>query len=164
MRSPDVTQWRTRTEKRTKDFLFVRIRNGVWGRRGERTVGVAAQEADPTGLALEHHQHGQVADAGRQGGAAADEGAEGHGVQRAVLAVLVRVQLAQRHDEQDRHVHVDDDVEGDERHHRTLLHADDARAGFVDVGDAPEVPVSCWLCGGKSSSAYQTKLRMTTMV
>lgn len=103
VRSREVTQWRTRTEKRTvgvlalvfffpplwQDLLELEAERGgetLWAR--VLTFGVAGDEADPGGLAVKEHEEGQVRDGGGEGRAGADECAECHGAHVVVLVLV----------------------------------------------------------------------------
>lgn len=103
VRSREVTQWRTRTEKRTVGvlalvFFFPLFGKICWNWRrkggGETlwarvlTFGVAGDEADPGGLAVKEHEEGQVRDGGGEGRAGADECAECHGAHVVVLVLV----------------------------------------------------------------------------
>lgn len=56
--SLDVTHWTTITEKRT-GWDVSHVRTGM--RRVDlHTIAVAAHEANPAGLTVESHKHGQV--------------------------------------------------------------------------------------------------------
>lgn len=65
-------------------------------RRSRLTFSVAAQKADPGGLAVEDHEQRQIGDGRGQGCAGTDEGADSHSMEGTVGLSFVRVQFWKR--------------------------------------------------------------------
>jgi hypothetical protein len=100
-----------------------------------RTVQVADQQAQPPGLAIQNRENSQIDSACRQCEDRSPHTPPGDGPKLRVRSCLVRIQLAQRQNEEAEEVDVDQHLVPDQWHDDFPLHANDAIAINREVAD-----------------------------
>jgi hypothetical protein len=135
----------------------------------EHTVQIAAQQAEPRRLAVEGGDGEEVGAGAGERAKGADDAAHRHLLQLRRRVRLVRVDVAQRVQEQRRQVDVDGDLVRGQGEGNLLVDSDDAEAALGQVRDVVEIgqhdddDVAAWTVSG-AAHGTEDGPQMTTML
>jgi hypothetical protein len=133
------------------------------------TVQVAAQQAEPGRLAVEGGDGEEVCAGAGERAEGADDAAQRHLLELRRRVRLVRVDVAQRVQEERRQVDVDGELVRGQGEGDLLVDADDAEARLgqvrdvVDVGQHDDDDVAAWTVSGAAQETEDGP-QMTTML